>query len=598
MTRLPEPVPALSVPAATVTPEPPAPDPERTVPGPPAAPEVVPDPVEPERDPTEPEAPVPGSPQDPDTADDRPGAGPVSGSPGDAREVEDGGRTRTRPQPRAEDLGAPDEIRVRFCPSPTGNPHVGLVRTALYNWAFARHTGGTFVFRIEDTDAARDTEQSYRALLDAMRWLGLDWDEGPEVGGPVGPYRQSERSALYAEVADRLREAGALYESFSTTEEVQARHRAADRDPKLGYDNADRDLTDDERAAFREAGRTPSLRLRMPDTDLTWNDLVKGTVTFAAGTVPDPVLVRSSGEPLYTLTNPVDDAQMRITHVLRGEDLLSSTPRQLALHAHLVRLGMSLRVPFFGHLPYVTGEGNRKLSKRDPESSLDLYRERGFLPEGLLNYLALLGWSFGGDREVFSVAEMAEQFDIARVSSNPARFDLRKAEAINGEWMRRLDPADFAARVLDRLVGAGVVSDPPSESDRALVAAAAPLVQERVVVLADAEQMLGFLFAGDGFAVDGSDAGVLDGSGDTLRAAREALAGVAQWSTGAVQEALRTALVDGLGLKPRVAFGPVRVAVTGRKVSPPLFESIELLGRDTTLARLDAALARSGRSAT
>lgn len=536
-------------------------------------------------------APDPPAP-DPASAGDRPGAVPVGGDPGDEPAPDDERATRAQPQARAADLGSPDGIRVRFCPSPTGNPHVGLVRTALYNWAFARHTGGTFVFRIEDTDAARDTEDSYRALLDAMRWLGLDWDEGPEVGGPVGPYRQSERSALYTEVVDRLHGAGALYESYSTTEEVQARHRGAGRDPKLGYDNADRDLSDAERAAFREQGRSPSLRLRMPDSDLSWNDLVKGTVTFAAGSVPDPVLVRADGSPLYTLTNPVDDAQMRITHVLRGEDLLSSTPRQLALHAQLVRLGMSLRVPFFGHLPLVTGEGNRKLSKRAPESSLDLYRERGFLPEGLLNYLALLGWSFGGDREIFSTTEMAEQFDISRVSANAARFDLRKAEAVDGEWMRRLTPSDFAARVLDRLAGAGVVADPPSQQDRLLVEAAAPMVQERVVVLADAEPMLGFLFAGGSFAVDEADAGQLTGAGPTLRASRDALADLEPWATPGIEAALRAALVDGLGLKPRNAFGPVRVAVTGHRVSPPLFESVELLGRGTTLARLDAALTR------
>jgi glutamyl-tRNA synthetase len=209
-------------------------------------------------------------------------------------------------------------VRVRFCPSPTGTPHVGLVRTALFNWAYARHTGGTFVFRIEDTDAARDSVESYAAILDALRWLGLDWDEGPEVGGPHEPYRQSQRGDLYREVVAKLLAAGEVYEAYSTAEEVEARHLAAGRNPKLGYDNHDRTLTAEAKAAFEAEGRKPVLRLRMPDEDITWDDLVRGTTTFAAGTVPDFAITRASGDPLYTLVNPVDDALMKITHVLRG----------------------------------------------------------------------------------------------------------------------------------------------------------------------------------------------------------------------------------------------------------------------------------------
>ncbi|HEX2212289.1 MAG TPA: glutamate--tRNA ligase family protein, partial [Mycobacterium sp.] len=212
-------------------------------------------------------------------------------------------------------------VRVRFCPSPTGTPHVGLIRTALFNWAYARHTGGAFVFRIEDTDSARDSEESYHALLDALRWLGLDWDEGPEIGGPYGPYRQSQRLDLYRDVIARLLESGAAYESFSTPEEVEARHVAAGRNPKLGYDNFDRTLTDEQRAAYRDEGRRPVVRLKMPDEEIGWRDLVRGETTFPAGTVPDFALTRGNGEPLYTLVNPVDDALMNITHVLRGEDL-------------------------------------------------------------------------------------------------------------------------------------------------------------------------------------------------------------------------------------------------------------------------------------
>ena len=349
-----------------------------------------------------------------------------------------------------------DTVRVRFCPSPTGTPHVGLIRTALFNWAHARHTGGTFVFRIEDTDAARDSEESYLQLLDAMRWLGLDWDEGVEVGGPHGPYRQSQRGDIYADVVDRLVAAGLVYESFSTPEEIEARHRAAGRDPKLGYDNADRDLTAEQRAALRAEGRLPVLRLRMPDEDITFDDLVRGQVTFRAGSVADYVVVRAGGDPLYTLVNPVDDALMEITHVLRGEDLLSSTPRQIALYRALVEIGVAKDVPRFGHLPYVMGEGNRKLSKRDPASDLFLHRSRGFVPEGLLNYLALLGWAIAEDRDVFTMEEMVAAFDISDVNANPARFDLRKAEAINAEHLRRLAPEDFRERLVPYLQAADV----------------------------------------------------------------------------------------------------------------------------------------------
>ncbi len=299
------------------------------------------------------------------------------------------------------------------------------------------------MFRIEDTDPARDSEESYLQLLDAMRWLGLDWDEGVEVGGPHEPYRQSQRGDIYADVIAKLVAAGHLYESFSTPEEIEARHRAAGRDPKLGYDNADRDLDEPQRAQLRAAGREPVLRLRMPEQDVTFEDLVRGPVTFPAGSVPDFVVVRAGGKPLYTLVNPVDDALMGITHVLRGEDLLSSTPRQIALYLALVDIGVAHAVPVFGHLPYVMGEGNKKLSKRDPASNLFHHRDRGFLPEGLLNYLALLGWSIAPDRDVFGVDELVAAFDVADVNANPARFDLAKAEAINAEHIRRLDPQTF-----------------------------------------------------------------------------------------------------------------------------------------------------------
>ncbi|MBF6294098.1 glutamate--tRNA ligase [Nocardia farcinica] len=482
------------------------------------------------------------------------------------------------------------EVRVRFCPSPTGTPHVGLIRTALFNWAYARHTGGTFVFRIEDTDAARDSEESYHAILDALRWLGLTWDEGPEVGGPYGPYRQSQRRELYLDVVRRLLEAGEAYESFSTPEEVEARHRAAGRDPKLGYDNYDRDLTPEAIEAYRAAGRPAVVRLRMPDEDLTWTDLVRGETTFKAGTVPDFALTRGNGDPLYTLVNPVDDASMKITHVLRGEDLLSSTPRQLALYAALRRIGVADFTPEFGHLPFVMGQGNKKLSKRDPESNLFAHRDRGFIPEGLLNYLALLGWSLADDRDVFSMSEMVAAFDISKVNSNPARFDQKKADALNAEHIRLLEPGDFAHRLRQFLTEHGHIG---ADVDEKVFAAAAEMVQTRIVVLGDAWDLLRFLFApADEFTVDEAAAAKNLGADavPVLEAAIAALEPLPGWTTPVIEDALKTALIDDLGLKPRKAFAPVRVAVTGSHISPPLYESLELLGRELTLARLRSGL--------
>ena len=484
-------------------------------------------------------------------------------------------------------------VRVRFCPSPTGSPHVGFARTALYNWAFARHHGGTFVFRIEDTDRERSTEESYDAMLGAMRWLGLDWDEGPLVGGPHGPYRQSERGDLYRDVLEKLAASSYTYDCFCATDEVAAR-RLESGSKTMGYDGFCRDLSVEQRAAFEAEGRKPVVRFRMPEGSITWDDLVRGDITFETEHVPDFALCRANGDPLYTLVNPVDDALMEITHVLRGEDLLSSTPRQIPLHQALVDLGISTVVPKFGHLPFVMGEGNKKLSKRDPQAHLFAYRDDGFLPEGLLNYLALLGWAIAPDRDVFSMDEMVEAFDIADVNPNPARFDLKKAEAINSAHMRKLSIEDMTDRVLPFLKHAGVVSDPVDDADAQLLEQAMPLVAERINKLTEAVDMLGFLFVSDAdFALDPADAEKLlteDGKA-VVRASYDALADLAEWSTAAIQEALQAKLVDEMGLKPRNAFGPVRVAVTGRRVSPPLFESMELLGRERSLARLQGARA-------
>ncbi len=488
-------------------------------------------------------------------------------------------------------------VRVRFCPSPTGSPHVGLARTALFNWAFARHHGGTFVFRIEDTDASRDSQESYGTLLEVMRWLGFTWDEGPEVGGPFAPYRQSERYATYTEVAEKLLASGRAYHCYCSADELDQRNERARSEGRApGYDGHCRALSEEQVAAYVAEGRKPVVRFRMPDHALTFDDLVRGEITFQPENVPDYVLVRGNGHPLYTLVNPVDDALMEITHVLRGEDLLSSTPRQLALYDALAEIGIGTgAAPRFGHLPYVMGQGNKKLSKRDPEANLLGYRDRGFLPEGLLNYLALLGWAIAEDRDIFSMEEMVEAFTIERVNPNPARFDLKKAEAINASHVRALGVEDLAARMTPYLQTAGVLPAEPSDEQRRLLTAATPLVQERMVTLTESVDMLGFLFVDDAaFERDAADTAKLLATDDgrtVVRAAHDALAGLDAWETTTIDEALRAALIEELGLKPRTAFGAVRVAVTGRRISPPLFESLELLGRERSLARLSEAAA-------
>jgi glutamyl-tRNA synthetase len=504
-----------------------------------------------------------------------------------------------RPAPTDDDvLGGlePDQVRLRFAPSPTGYLHVGNIRTALFAWAFARHYGGKLVLRIEDTDVARNTAEGLQFTLDSLRWLGIDWDEGPEAGGDHGPYLQSERLDIYADVVAKLLAAGKAYHCYCSQEELDQRREAArSAGQHSGYDGHCRSLTPEQVQAYIDEGRRPVVRLRMPDRPITFNDLVRGEITFLPENLSDYVLVRANGHPLYPLVNPVDDALMEITHVLRGEDLLSSTPRQIALYEALAEIGVgSGRTPLFGHLPFVMGEGNKKLSKRDPGSGLGEYMERGFLPEGLLNYLALLGWSIADDRDVFTMDEMIKAFDIRKVNANAARFDPKKCEAINASHMRLLPADEFARRVVPFLAKAGVLPAEPSAEQLELLAAAVPLVQERMNTLSESVEMLGFLFVDESaFSIDpDSAAKVLTGdAAAVLEATSKALEGLSEWKTEAIEAALRESLIDGLGLKPKNAFGPVRVAISGRRISPPLFESLELLGRERSLSRLKRARA-------
>lgn len=482
--------------------------------------------------------------------------------------------------------------RVRFAPSPSGDLHVGNVRTALYNWAYARHTGGTFILRVEDTDRARVTEEAYRGALDTLRWLGLMWDEGPEAGGPYGPYRQSERMDIYEEWTKRFLDQGHAYRCYCTPDELETRREAArQRGEPTGYDGHCRNLTTEQVATYEAEGRTPAIRFKMPEGETTFHDALRGEVTIEHAYVPDFVIVRGDGHPLYTLCVAVDDVLMRVTHVVRGDDLLSSTPRQLAVYR---AMGVSEDdFPVFAHLPYVLGHDGAPLSKRHGVVSISWYRENGFLPEAMANYLALLGWSPGGDREEFTLDEMARDFNIERVNRHAARFDAKKLESINGDKIRALDVADVAARITPFLQEAGLVAEPPSAEQHRMIQGVAPLVQPRVGRLTEVPGMSGFLFVEEqDFTVE-PEAAQKSLKAETRQPLTEAVAALEElssWQAELIESALRAALIDGLGLKPRTAFAPLRVAVTGRRVSPPLFESMALLGRERTLGRLRAAL--------
>ena len=479
-------------------------------------------------------------------------------------------------------------VRVRFAPSPTGDLHVGNIRTALFDWAYARHTGGKFIFRIEDTDRERVTDEYIQAAIDTLKWLGLTWDEGPEVGGPNGPYLQSQRLDIYAKWAAKFLADGFAYHCYCSSEELEA-VREAQRKANVapGYNGHCRELSADQIAAYVAEGRKPVVRMRMPDGSTTFTDLIRGEVTFDHNFVPDFVLVRADGSPLYTLAVAVDDVMMQVTHVLRGEDLLSSTPRQIRVYQ---AMGVKEdEYPLFAHLPFVMGQDNAKLSKRNGEVSIAWYRERGFLPEAICNYLALLGWSPGEDREDVTMEELTQLFTVERVHSSPARFDMKKLEAINGDKIRALTPESFLEKSLPFLTDAKVISGSADEID--LLKKALPIIQERVATLAEIPAMLKFLFVAH-FEVDADSLPKVNDpeSKKLLSVAFDRLQNVSEWSHDGIEAVLRTALIEEMGLKPRIAFSAVRIAVTGSHISPPLFESMELLGREKSLARIQALI--------
>ena len=470
-------------------------------------------------------------------------------------------------------------VRCRFAPAPSGSIHVGNARTALYSWLTARHHGGQFVLRVEDTDASRVTEEAFRGTLDSLRWLGLGWDEGPEVGGPHAPYRQSERLGIYREHAEILVAAGHAYRCYCTPEELEERRKhALARGEAPGYDGRCRTLTERERSAFEAEGRPWALRFRMPERGFTVDDLVKGEVHFAVGTLRDFVILRSDGSPTYLLAAGVDDMLMEMTHIIRGEDLLASTPRQMAL---MEALGAT-SFPRYGHHPMIVGADRQPLSKRHGSTSVEAFREAGFLPEALVNYLALLGWAWDDETTFHTREELIERFDVSRVSRNPAAFDVQKLEWMNNHYIQGLDHEDLAARCIHFLTEAGLLVDPQ------LLRRAMPLVNERMKTLRESVELLRFLFTDDIEPNEKASALIAKAPEDYLAAAAGALEAVQPWTAEAIVGAL-DALAEGAGLNRTKGWQPVRAAVTGSNVSPPLPESIELLGRDRSVARLRAA---------
>ena len=480
------------------------------------------------------------------------------------------------------------KVKVRFAPSPTGDLHVGNIRTALFDWAYARHTGGTFLFRIEDTDTTRVTDEYIQAAIDTLKWLGLNWDEGPEVGGDHGPYLQSQRLDIYAKWAQTFIDNKDAYHCYCSPDELEA-VREAQRKANVapGYNGHCRDLTAEQIAAYKGEGRGAVVRMRMPEGTTTFVDEIRVEVTFDHTFVPDFVLVRADGSPLYTLAVAVDDILMKVTHVLRGEDLLSSTPRQIRVYQ---AMGVKIEdYPVFAHLPFVMGQDNAKLSKRNGEVSIAWYRQMGYLPEAICNYLALLGWSPGDDRENITMAELCELFTVEKVHSSPARFDMKKLEAINGDKVRALTIDEFLTWSLPFLKDAGIITG--SDSEIALVRLALPLIQERIVTLSEVPAMLAFLFTKE-FAVDeAARPKIADtDSKKILKRALSDLTPLSSWDHVAIEGVLRASLIEEMGLKPRIAFTALRIAATGSTISPPLFESMELLGKEVCLERIAGAI--------
>ena len=486
-------------------------------------------------------------------------------------------------------------VRVRFAPSPTGKLHIGGARTAIYNWAFARANGGTFILRIDDTDPTRSTDENTQIILRAMRWLGLDWDEGPEVGGDFGPYAQTERLDIYKEAAKKLWDAGRAYPCFCTTEQLAADRAAAQarKDPFQGYQRRCRDLSREDAQARIDAGEPYVLRIKVPADrgDVVIHDAVHGDVVFDAKELDDFVIFRSDGTPTYNFATVVDDAMMGITHVIRGDDHLSNTPRQVMVYEAL-----EAPVPTFAHISMILGADGKKLSKRHGATSVEEYRDAGYLSDAFVNYLALLGWSLDGETTVIPRDVLASQFSLERISKNPATFDPKKLDWMNAEYINAMSDADFADQImLPELHKAGLIDD-GFEADETWVDALAAIVKPRTKMPADAVGVAAPVFA-TAQTLEYDEKSVAkglakEGMGAVLAAARAALEAVSAnaWTPEAIDGALEP-LPEALDAKKRIVFQAVRVAVCGNMVSPPLGETMSLIGKDDCLARIDRARA-------
>ena len=487
-------------------------------------------------------------------------------------------------------------VRVRYAPSPTGEPHVGNLRTALFNWAFARHHGGQFIVRVEDTDQIRKVEGSLEQILEALHWLGLDWDEGPDVGGPYGPYFQSQRLVGYRAAIDRLLAQGAAYTCTCSPERLEQLRldQQAHKAPP-GYDRRCRALSAAERTREATEAGAQVVRFAMPVQGATGvHDLVWSEVSFENALIDDFVILKSDGYPTYHLANVVDDAAMQISHILRADEWLPSAPRHLQLYAAL-----GLTPPALAHLPMILGPDRAKLSKRYGATSIRHYADQGYLPEAMLNFMALLGWSLDDHTVFLSREQLVAHFDLDRVGKTGAIFDLERLEAMNGHYIRALAPEAFAARIRPWLEQ-GLPEGVARPLDEGLIRGVTPLIQERVKRLGEVVELTDFFFVEGPLSYRNGDLlgpGFRDnpaGALAAIEAVRGALAAVEPWSAAAVEAALR-ALAERLELKAGHLFTPIRVAVTGKTAAPPLFETLAVLGRAQSLRRLEEAAERLAR---
>ena len=485
-------------------------------------------------------------------------------------------------------------VRVRFAPSPTGELHIGGARTAIYNWAFARAMGGTFVLRIEDTDPERSTEENKQVILRALRWLGLDWDEGPEIGGPFGPYLQTERFDTYRQALNRLRERGACYPCFCTKEELDAKRATAEKSEGgyAGYDRTCRCINPDEAQQRIDAGEPHVWRLKVPEGHgpIEFNDAVYGPMSFPAEAMDDMILVRTDGTPTYNFAVVCDDANMQITHVIRGDDHLSNTPRQILIYEAL-----GLDVPTFAHLSMILGADGRKLSKRRNATSVEQYQAMGYLPDALVNFLALLGWSLDGETTIIPREVLCREFTLDRITRKDAILDETKLDWMNGEYIKAMGAPAWVDAVAPFLEEAGLATASDISARHGWFERLYPLVAERMKRLTEAPEKLAFIFAGPHIELDEKSVKknlLKEGcrAEEVLSRVRGIIADESiPWECDSLQDAVR-ALTEEFDLKAKLVFQPLRVVVTGSQVSPPLFESIELMDRTTVVARIDNAL--------